>query len=404
MAHLSRLHLTNFRNFADLELDIAPGVSVFFGDNAQGKTTLLEAVYLLAIARSFRAENEREVVSFRAGLQGEQSVVSGTVVKQDQRLSINVGYQSLAGRGSGDLIASNAESQQSASRGADVSRYSVRKEIRVDRTRRTATELVGIVGAVLFSADDIELVYGPPSGRRRYLDILISQSDPVYIKGLQRYQKVVQQRNQLLRMLRDGRAEAEEVEFWNDELVREGAGVIWRRHEAMRQLSWSCAEHQQQLSGREEEFHIEYRPSVPCGESPQSTEECFRECLTAFHHRELATSATAVGPHRDDFKLLVNGMDMGTFASRGEARTLALTLRLAEASYLSSTRGDEPIVLLDDVLSEMDASRRQRVLDKIARYQQVLITTTDLDIVRQHFREQATYFKVAGGQVLHWEE
>jgi DNA replication and repair protein RecF len=111
-----------------------------------------------------------------------------------------------------------------------------------------------------------------------------------------------------------------------------------------------------------------------------------------------------VGPHRDDFKLLVNGMDMGTFASRGEARTLALSLRLGEASYLASARGDEPIVLLDDVLSEMDASRRQRVLDKIASYQQVLITTTDLAVVRQHFGRQATYFKVAGGQVTPWEE
>jgi DNA replication and repair protein RecF len=404
VARISRLHLTNFRNFADLELSLAPGVSVFFGDNAQGKTTLLEAVYLLAIARSFRAENEREVVNVRAGIQGEQSVVSGTVEKQAQRLSINVGYQSVTGRVSSDPVASSREVQQSASSGADVSRYSVRKEIRVNRTRRTATELVGLVGAVLFSADDMDLVYGPPAGRRRYLDILISQSDPIYIKGLQRYQRVVQQRNQLLRMLRDGRAEAEELEFWNDELVREGAGIIWHRHEAMRRLSRFCAEHQQQLSGVEEDFHIEYRPSVPCGESLQGTEERFRESLAAFHHRELATSATAVGPHRDDFKLLVNGMDMGTFASRGEARTLALSLRLGEASYLASARGDEPIVLLDDVLSEMDASRRQRVLDKIASYQQVLITTTDLAVVRQHFGRQATYFKVAGGQVTPWEE
>ena len=404
MAYLSRLHLTNFRNFSDLELNLAPGVAVFFGDNAQGKTTLLEAVYLLAIARSFRAENEREVVSFRAGLQGEQAVVSGTVEKNNQRLSINIGYQSVASKGNGDSLASRGESEQLEGRGSDVSRYSVRKEIRVNRTRRTATDLVGLVGAVLFSADDIDLVYGPPSGRRRYLDILISQSNPLYIKGLQRYQKVVQQRNQLLRMLREGRAESVELEFWNDELVREGAGIIWQRQETMRKLSRFSAEHQQQLSGVDEEFHVEYRPSVPCGGSLQDTKERFHESLAAFHRRELATSATAVGPHRDDFKLVVNGMDMGTFASRGEARTLALTLRLAEASYLASTRGDEPIVLLDDVLSELDPSRRQRVLEKITRYQQVLITTTDLEMVRHYFGDQASYFKVTGGQVTPWNE
>ena len=404
MAHLSRLHLTNFRNFSDLELNLAPGVAVFFGDNAQGKTSLLEAVYLLAIARSFRAENEREVVSFRAGLRGEQAVVRGTVEKKDQRFSINVGYQSVMGRGNGGPVGSRSEFEPSASRSSDVSRYSVRKEIRVNRTRRTAANLVGLVGAVLFSADDIDLVYGPPSGRRRYLDILISQSDSIYIKGLQRYQKVVQQRNQLLRMLRDGRAEAVELDFWNGELVREGAGIIWQRQGALRKLSRFSAEHQRQLSGVDEEFYVEYLPSVPCGESLQDTEERFCESLAAFRHRELATSATAVGPHRDDFKLLVNGMDMGTFASRGEARTLALTLRLAEASYLASTRRDEPIVLLDDVLSEMDLSRRQRVLEKITRYQQVLITTTDLEMVRQYFGDRAAYFKVAGGQVVPWKE
>jgi DNA replication and repair protein RecF len=385
LAYVSRLHLTNFRNFLELELHLSPGVVGFFGDNAQGKTTLLEATYLLAIARSFRAENEREVVNVSAGLKGEFALVGGAVEKEDQRLQINVGYQSVNSGSSGE--------------GAG---FSVRKEIRVNRLRRTAAELVGMVGAVLFSADDIDLVYGPPAGRRRYLDILISQADPRYIKALQRYQKVVQQRNQLLRLLRDGRAAADEMEFWNDELVREGSWIIDHRQGAMRRLTHLCVEHQRELSGLETDFHVEYRPSVAAGEALAGTEARFRESLAAFQQRELATGVTAVGPHRDDFKLMVGGMDMGTFASRGEARTLALTLRLAEASYLAAARGDGPVILLDDVLSEMDASRRRRVLEKIANYQQALITTTDLELVQGYFEDRATYFQVAGGEVRPW--
>jgi DNA replication and repair protein RecF len=294
--------------------------------------------------------------------------------------------------------------EDSQNREGDSLPYPVRKQIRVSRMRRTAAELVGVMGAVLFSADDIELVYGPPTQRRRYLDILISQADPLYIKALQRYQRVVQQRNQLLRLLREGRAEESELDFWDRELVREGAWITWQRQESIRLLSRLCAEHHQELSGSGAEFHMEYRPTTPQGGSLQDMESRFLESLAAFRQRELATATTMVGPHRDDFKLLVNGMDMGTFASRGEARTLALTLRLAEAAYLAEARSDEPVVLLDDVLSEMDASRRRRVLEKITRYQQALITTTDLELVQGFFGPKATYFRVGEGQVTLWAE
>ncbi|MCH2505578.1 MAG: AAA family ATPase, partial [Dehalococcoidia bacterium] len=157
MAYISRLSLTNFRNLVELELDLPPAVSVFYGANAQGKTTLLEAIYLLAIARSYRAENEREVVNFQSATEGGQALVGGIVEKEGERLAVYVGYQS------GPHAAGLQDS--------GTKRYTVRKEIRVSRVRRTATELVGMVNAVLFTAEDIHLVFGPPSGRRRYLDI-----------------------------------------------------------------------------------------------------------------------------------------------------------------------------------------------------------------------------------------
>lgn len=384
MAYLSHLRLTNFRNLAELDLELTPGVSVFFGPNAQGKTTLLEAVYLLSIARSFRAENEREVVNFAAAQAGGQALVDASVERDDERLRVIVGYQVGEPTGSRD---------QSLA-------YNVRKDIRVNRLRRTAAELVGAVNAVLFTALDIDLVQGPPSGRRRFLDILLSQADTRYLKGLQRYNKIVQQRNQLLRLLREGRAGADELSFWDDELVGEGAWLTWRRYEIMREVTPSCIRHHADLSGPNEELAVEYRPSVPLAEDADGMEDCYRQALAAASHRERAQATTAVGPHRDDFNLTIDGIDMGTFASRGQARTLALTLRLAEAEVLASVRREGPIVLLDDALSEIDSFRRNRVLEKTSQYQQVLITTTDVEQVSEYFGANAVYHSVVGGQVL----
>ncbi|PKB85502.1 MAG: DNA replication/repair protein RecF [SAR202 cluster bacterium MP-NPac-SRR3961935-G1] len=377
------MRLTNFRNLVHLDVGLSPGVTVYYGPNAQGKTTLLEAVYLLCIARSFRADNEREVVNFDAAKAGEQALVDGTIEKDGQRLRVIVGYQPT----------------QRTSQDTNGLAYNVRKEIRVNRLRRTAGELIGEVNAVLFSAADIELIQGPPAARRRFLDIVLSQADSVYLKGLQRYQRVVQQRNQLLRLIRDGRAQGDELAYWDDELVREGAQITWRRYEAMRELTAACVRHHEDLSGPEEVLEVEYRPSVRLAGDVGEVEDNFREALAAAGHRERAMPVTAVGPHRDDFSLHIDGADMGVFASRGQARTLALALRLAEAEFLASVRGEGPVVLFDDALSEMDSFRRHRLLEKATRYEQVLITTTDLDQVNDFFGARANYLYVSNGEV-----
>ena len=208
--HLSHLSLTNFRNFLQLELDLPSGVVVLFGGNAQGKSGLLEAIYLLAIAKSSRAENEYEVVNWRAASGEGNALVGGTIEKPDERLRVYIGYQCVP-----------ASESRPALQGREHS-FGVRKQIRVSRIKRTAAELVGLVNIVLFTAQDIDLVQGPPSLRRRYLDILISQVDRSYFKSLQRYQRVLQQRNRLLRLLQEKRAGTDELSFWDEELVRGG--------------------------------------------------------------------------------------------------------------------------------------------------------------------------------------
>ena len=380
---LTHLRLSNFRNLVDVDLEIPAGVSVYFGGNAQGKTTLVEAVYILAIARSFRAESERELVNFAAAREGELAIVEGLIedVGAGSRQRAIVGYR---------------VSQSETPSGPG---YRVSKEIRVDRQRRSAGELVGLVHAVLFSALDIDLVQGPPSGRRRFLDILISQADPLYLKSLQRYQQVLRQRNRLLRLRREGRASPEEMEFWDGELVKEGSWLTWRRHEIMSILWPACIRHHRDLSGQGENLELHYRPSVPLSDLQADLADNYRNLLESQAAREAATAATASGPHRDDFDIIVNGMDMGAYASRGQARTLALALRLGEAETLSAVRGRDPMLLLDDALSEMDAHRRQRVLEKASTYPQVLITTTEPEQVSTHFGAGAFYFHVDGGRV-----
>ena len=381
---LSRLRLSNFRNLVEVDLEIPPGVSVYFGDNAQGKTALVEAVYILAIARSFRAENERELVNFDAAKGGELTLVDGVVEDTNDGSAsqrVIVGYRVSA-------------SDSTAGPG-----YRVSKEIRVNRVRRTAGALVGLVHAVLFSALDIELVQGPPSARRRFLDILLSQADPQYLRSLQRYQRIVRQRNRLLRLRREGRAAADELEYWDEELVGEGSWLTWRRHEVMNALGPSCVEHHRELSGEGESLELCYRPSVPLAERAEGMTASFEGSLQSVADRELATAVTAVGPHRDDFEILVNGIDMGVYASRGQARTLALALRLGEAETLATARGTGPLLLLDDALSEMDAARRRRVLEKASEYPQVMITTTDPEQVSDFFGAGAFYFQVGGGRI-----
>ncbi|MCE2465538.1 MAG: DNA replication/repair protein RecF [Dehalococcoidia bacterium] len=389
---LSHLSLTNFRNFRQLDLDVPSGVTVISGRNAQGKTSLLEAIYLLAIARSFRAESEHQVVGWTASSEDGTALVSGTFDHEGVETKINIAYR---------LSSSARPDSLSEIEGARPS-PTLRKQISVSRVRRSASELVGVVNAVLFSADDIQLVYGAPSLRRRYLDILISQVSQPYLKTLQRYQKVLLQRNRLLKMIHERKAGEDELAFWDEQLIAEGTWITERRHETMSSLADYCREEHIHLSGGSEPLVLDYQPSVPAG--PINGEDsglklAFEKALDASRTREKQRGSTEVGPHRDNLKLWVGGVDMGTYASRGQARTLALALRLGEAAFLSTARGHGPIVLLDDVLSELDALRRERVLSRAAEYPQTLITTSDMESLQAFPLSGATYMRVEDGEV-----
>ena len=285
---------------------------------------------------------------------------------------------------------------------------SFQKSLRVNGIVRTAAEFVGAINIVFFQADDLELVTGPPSVRRRYLDILISQADAAYLKNQQRYSRVVMQRNQLLRRVREGQAKMDELEFWDSRLAHEGAAIVERRQKAVDDLvTHATPVHENLSSGGA--LNLDYKPRLSSGaRDPRagtdfgiaSIADNILNALRAVRAREVAQGVTVIGPHRDDLDIVLDGQPAGAFASRGQARSIALTLKLAEAAVVTESAGRKPILALDDVLSELDATRRRLVLDGVCDYDQVLLTTADCGLIDDKYLANANSFAVRDGAVL----
>lgn len=371
--HLRNVELTNFRSFRSLELSLEPGLTVVSGDNGAGKSNLLEASYLLAIGKSYRASTERELVSWEAADAGGYCIVAGTVARADGDVELRVGLD-CAGQ-------------------TNIAQ----KRIRINGVPKRASDLVGALSAVLFTANDIDLIFGSPQGRRRYLDIMLSQLGGHYVHALQRYQRVLTQRNALLRALREGRAGEGELAFWDESLCREGALVLGARFDAMQRLVPLVSEAFNRMEAVDR-LDVSYVATVDFEERP--TAETLAEALERDRGAERKAGMTLIGPHRDDLKLSMNGVEMSKHASRGQARLAALSLRVAEAAVLEERRGDPPVVLFDDVLSELDDRRRTLVLDEASRHTQAIVTTTDVGVVPERYLSQAHRLRIEAGEVL----
>ena len=284
---------------------------------------------------------------------------------------------------------------------------SFQKSLRVNGVVRTAAEFVGAVNIVFFQADDLELVTGSPAVRRRYLDILISQADAAYLKNQQRYSRVVMQRNQLLRRIRDGAASLDELEFWDSRLAHEGSAIVERRQKAVDDLvTHATPVHESLSSGGA--LGLDYRPRVSgSGRKSRASRDFgtasiadnILNALRSVRAREVAQGVTVIGPHRDDLDIALDGQPAGAFASRGQARSIALALKLAEAAVVTESAGRKPILALDDVLSELDATRRRLVLDGVCGYDQVLLTTADFGLIDDEYLSNANRFAVRDGTV-----
>jgi len=286
--------------------------------------------------------------------------------------------------------------------GGPASRLPASKRLRVNGVARRASETVGQVTAVLFTTQDIDLIGGPPALRRRYLDITLSQVDPAYLRALQRYGKVVLQRNALLRRIQEGAAGLDELSFWDDEMAREGAYILGSRGRAVAALALLARETHRALSGGGEDVSLVYLPQLSrawdgdrvAAASSDELVSALLQALASGRQRDVAAGVSLTGPHRDDLLFLLDGRPAAAYASRGQQRTAALALRLAEARFLLERSGEYPVLLLDDVLSELDETRRRAILLAASEFEQVLITSVDAD--RFDVADAHLYHVVAG--------
>ena len=369
--HVRRIRLSNFRNYVDLDLCLNRGVTLINGPNGHGKTNLLEAIYLMVIGRSSRGAADRQLV--RAGAFEDFLVhaqVSGDVIATSGRVNLQVDFS--GGSGNPDSPAGNARPQ--------IQR--VQKTFRVNGVPKRSSDFVGNLKAVLFAAEDIDLLAGPPSVRRRYVDVLTTQLVPGYVREAQEYQKVLTQRNHLLKSIREREARASELEFWDVQLSIHAARIMDARYRVLNDLNIAATPIHGELSGLDEPLSLGYLPSLEMGdyENARDLSKTILRELQDMRHREIGAGFCLVGPHRDDFSAELDSMDVGSFASRGQTRTVTLAMRLGEAQLIRDKTEDNPVVLLDDVMSELDLSRRRRVFHRIRGYDQVVITTAETNL------------------------
>lgn len=378
---LTHLTLHNFRNYVRLDLDLLPGVVLLQGDNAQGKTNLLEAIYYLATSRSPHAGADRELVNWLAAEQEPlpYARLVGQVMRGEREITIEITLTQQV----------NSET-----------RY--RKQIRLNGVAKRAMDLLGQLNAVLFLPEDIAVVTGPPSHRRRYLDAMLCQIDPAYCRSLSRYNQIVTQRNALLRDLRERGGDPGQLAFWDERLVEHGAFLVSRRWKTLLALDGLAHTLHSQLTDGKELLHLHYVPSVEM-DAPASMDavgEVFRAQTRSLRQREIASGMTLVGPHRDEVRFLVNSMDVGVYGSRGQQRTTALALKLAEVNLMHTETGEHPVLLLDDVLSELDEHRRHFLVRALEDgVEQAIITTTDLHAVPKELLGRCHTWRVQMGRL-----
>jgi DNA replication and repair protein RecF len=383
---LSQLTLVNFRNFASLRLEPRPGVLLFCGRNGQGKTNLLESVYVLATTRSPRTSVERELLSWRAPEDADLAAVVTPFARLEARVRRLDGDVHLEVTFEGDRPGVETNGAPGA----------VTRGIKVNGLPTRATGLVGQLPVVYFSPADVELAGGPPSGRRQYLNLANSQASQKHMRALQRYNRVVLQRNQVLRLVREGRQSVSALEPWTEQMLDWGALVLGQRMKMLGQLDERITTIFRDLAGSTETLRVAYKSTACDAEAaaePLELKEAFRQRQAQLAAREVDQAVSLVGPHRDDFTFLLDDVDLNTYGSRGQQRLAVLALKLAEADWMHAEIGELPIVLLDDVLSELDPERRGYVLQRVAepdptQQRQVWITTTETnDLSASHSHE-----------------
>jgi DNA replication and repair protein RecF len=367
---VNELRLRSFRNYEELDLRPGEGLNIFVGENAQGKSNLLEAIYLLATSRSLRATRESELVRHTS----ETATVTAEVMRErepDVEIELTV-FQTD------------------------------KKAVRLNGVKRPRViELLGQLNAVFFGSIDLAIVYGEPAVRRRYLNLEISQISPKYVFDLAAYKKVLEQRNRLLRDLRERPYRDSGLDAWNEQMVHYGAPLIEKRRFFIERLAPLADEIHREITDGRETLEVRYQPNVPLAPEAdaKAVEEAFRRQIGTVSTDETRRGVTLVGPQRDEVQFLINGLDARTYGSQGQQRTVVLSLKLAEYRLMEDYVGEPPVMLLDDVMSDLDDARQKHLLGWIHGRGQTLLTCTNLRQFSPETLAAAQIYRVICGTV-----
>ncbi len=406
---ITHLSLTNFRNYGRLELSLPQGSTLLYGNNAQGKTNLLEAIYYLATTRSPHANNDAQLLNWDAA-QSEEPIVVGRLVAT---LTAGEETHQLELR----LI---QEQKPTPSRKRN---FSFRRQALVNRRKVRLMDMLGTLRVVLFLPEDVQLLTGSPANRRRYLDITLCQVDKVYCRTLSDYNKVLEQRNALLRQIAEGEARQDVLPVFTERLVTLGSAIFARRAKFIANISRETQRiHYEALTGGKESIRLLYLPRLAAKNSKVSpidsqnpaalsdwletsegqTEkitDCFAKLVEESLSTDIARGATTVGPHRDDWSFHLNGRSLGSYGSRGQQRSAILALKMGEINWMTAVSGERPILLLDEVVAELDDQRRAALLAYVLETTQAILTATDPGMFTKHFLQNATRMQVKNGRI-----
>ncbi len=356
---IQSLELENFRNYGTLSVHFDSGTNILYGDNAQGKTNILEAVYLSATTKSHKGSKDKDLINFGS----EEAHIRTYVMKDglENRVDMHL--------------------RKNKSKGIAINGQKIKK----------AADLLGLLNVVFFSPEDLSIIKNGPSERRRFVDMELCQLDSVYLHNLNHYNKIVNQRNRLLKDLYANPGLKDTLFLWDSQLAAFGQKIIERRNTFISQLNEIIYGLHLKLTGGKEELQIVYEPDVLALDFEEKLQKC--------QERDIRLKQTSIGPHRDDFSFAVGTVDIRKFGSQGQQRTAALSLKLAEIELVKKMTKDVPLLLLDDVLSELDSNRQNYLLNSIGELQTIITCTGLEEFVNNRF-EINKVFKVSDG-VIH---
>lgn len=356
---IKSIELSNFRNYEHLDISFDEGTTILYGDNAQGKTNILEAAYVSGTTKSHKGSRDKEMIRFDE----TESHIKTIVQKNDRDYQIDIHLK------------------KNKAKGIAINKVPIKK----------AADLFGILNIIFFSPEDLNIIKNGPAERRRFIDAELCQLDKIYLSDLTNYNKALNQRNKLLKDLYYHPNLKETLPVWDIQLIRYGRKIIERRRRFIQELNEIVSDIHQKISGGKEEMILNYEPDIE--------DIFFEDELIRAKERDLKYAQTSVGPHRDDLKITVNSIDVRKYGSQGQQRSCALSLKLSEIKLVEQTIHDQPILLLDDVLSELDQNRQNYLLQAIDETQ-TIITCTGLDeFVKNRFTLNKVY-EVKNGSII----